>query len=301
MANIEIITGRTGEQHVLSIDDAELHRTLLGNGDFVLSTGEKFQARMNGANRVDIYQGTAIMQGRQVKIRSGSQRIETDAGVIGMKRQDAIVIEYEKVGDIETVELKAIKGPNNANAYVAPTIPYINGIIDLGEKHQMPLWYVRYDGLNFDSLIDARVVLNTTPIQTALDTATAARAQIEAEMNSYKALIESELNAIRNVVSVAPLTMLTGHNIYGIRDTITEGGTTYNVMTLRMPVVGYTQQNNDVFVVYLNGLRVTNDSIARIRKDNLNILWVQLYESAGYVAGDNTVYDDVEVEVWRPE
>lgn len=281
MANIEIITGRTGEQHVLSIDDAELHRTLLGNGDFVLSTGEKFQARMNGANRVDIYQGTAIMQGRQVKIRSGSQRIETDAGVIGMKRQDAIVIEYEKVGDIETVELKAIKGPNNANAYVAPTIPYINGIIDLGEKHQMPLWYVRYDGINFDSLIDARVILDTTPIQTALDTATAAKAQIEAEMNSYKALIESELEEIRNAVAIAPLTVLMAENV------------TSTSTDIRVPKGTYIYNSADRFELYLNGLRELPSKYT-VSNSGSNLV-IALQNVNG------TTYDDVQVVVWRPE
>lgn len=228
MAELELITGRTGEQHVLAIDDAEIYRTLLGNGDFILSTGHKFEARMNGANKVDIYDGTAVIQGRQMKIRSGYQEVETDGGVTGFRREDAIVLEYSKSGDIETAELKVVKGANNASSYNPPALQ--QGNIDEGQVRQVRLWGVRYNGINFERLIDYRTILNTTPIQTALDMATSGLAniqqiitayrnqidgdmssyqsQIDEDMAAYQSQIESRLELIRGAVNVAPLTVL---------------------------------------------------------------------------------------------
>lgn len=379
MAELELITGHTGEQHVLAIDDAEIYRTLLGNGDFILSTGHKFEARMNGANKVDIYDGTAIIQGRQMKIRSGYQELNTEGGVTGYRREDAVVLEYSKSGDIETAELKVIKGANNASAYKPPTL--IQGNIDEGQTRQVRLWGVRYNGINFDSLIDYRTILDTTPIQTALDTATAAKAQITADLESYKQTLTAEmveyqedtydrLNALASVVRVAPLTTVVGHNLkpsgiavytkeftrgsfpkewsisglgfargdavrgiyyidkgpideareetwctYGsavdnatyvydgensfyFKETSSNANivevSVYKGGSISVPAPSYTYSSNDVFIAYINGLKLPTDQYTVTYNNGNLIISSEVLFSGRY-------YDDVEIEVWRPE
>lgn len=313
MAELELITGHTGEQHVLAIDDAEIYRTLLGNGDFILSTGHKFDARMNGANKINIYDGTAIIQGRQMKIRSGYQELETDGGVSGYRREDAIVLEYSKSGDIEAAELKVIKGANNASAYKPPAL--IQGNIDEGQTRQVRLWGVRYNGINFESLIDYRTILDTTPIQTALDMATSGlrniqalitsyQSQIDGDMSSYQSQVEQELEAVRNVARIAPLTTITGRNIVGVAGTHTKGGVTIDTFMIRVPAPTYTKNPIDRFKIYLNGLKVAEDCVCSAETTTVpsgdKLLVVEFYKDKGFTA-DTAIYDTVEVDVWRPE
>lgn len=95
---MELITGKTGVPHVYAADDAELYRLFLGDGAYVLPTGNKLNATMNGASSVRVFDGSIIMQGRLAKIRptTGFDELSLAAGVIGQKRVDLVVAEYHK-------------------------------------------------------------------------------------------------------------------------------------------------------------------------------------------------------------
>lgn len=95
---MELITGKTGVPHVYATDDAELYRLFLGDGAYVLPTGNKLNATMNGASSVRVFDGSIIMQGRLAKIRptTGFDELSLAAGVVGQKRVDLVVAEYHK-------------------------------------------------------------------------------------------------------------------------------------------------------------------------------------------------------------
>lgn len=95
---MELITGKTGVPHVYAADDAELYRLFLGDGAYVLPTGNKLNAMMNGASSVRVFDGSIIMQGRLAKIRptTGFDELSLAAGVVGQKRVDLVVAEYHK-------------------------------------------------------------------------------------------------------------------------------------------------------------------------------------------------------------
>lgn len=95
---MELITGKTGVPHVYAADDAELYRLFLGDGVYVLPTGNKLNATMNGASSVRVFDGSIIMQGRLAKIRptTGFDELSLAAGVVGQKRVDLVVAEYHK-------------------------------------------------------------------------------------------------------------------------------------------------------------------------------------------------------------
>lgn len=269
---MQLITGRTGVQHVKAIDDAEIIRTLLGDGDYVLSTGQKMNAQMNGTNEIDIYHGTAIMQGRQVKIRSseGYNAVSLDNGVTGYKRWDVVVIEYTKDDDIEDATLKVIKGANSTG-YVEPTVPYINGSIDNGETHQMKLWGVRFDGINFDGLIDYRTVLDTSPVNVLLDSLTAIEEQIEARISAVEQMARTvpQFRAERS-------------------DIITDGS-----FGMEYPV-GYDYDDTDTFMLYLNGLRVMDSDFSVTDNDGeLELILSNITVSV--------TYHEVILDIWKME
>ena len=390
---MEIITGRTGEQHVRARDDGELNQLFLGNGDFVLSTGQQFAAEIAPQAKVRVYDGTVIMQGRQAKIRpsTGSELIEFDATVAGMRRADYIVAEYSQDNEAyEQVVLKAVAGTPSATSYILPSLQ--QGNIDNGQTHQMPLWEVRFDGHNISGLFKKFTVLNTTPIQTALDTANAAKSQITADLNSFKQTLSADmiryqdvvdadiashkssvyarLDALAGVVRVAPLMTVVAHNlitqvktiyskdfdlgqytrtwsisglnyhngeeivgtytdsnrgtdtvidtVWGVYGTASTDVATYDGQNsfeidefqryadritritiergieVRVPATGYTYENTDVFVLYLNGLKVPVDryEVEAIGSD-LSVT------SNMFTIG--TLYNDIEIEIWRPE
>lgn len=300
---MEIITGRTGEPHVYAADDAEIYKLFLGDGDFLLTTGNRLRAEMNGVNQVRVYDGSLMMQGRLAKIRpsDGYDTLDLDVGVTGYKRVDVIVAEYnqttttrtEEIGGevvvitdiLESIELKVVKGTPNQNNYVEPTIT--TGNIDQGQKHQMKLWAVRLDGINFESLIDYRVVLDTTPIQTALDYARDSASAVDSIVEGigsmaarYESDLDTELSRIRGIARVAPLTVVIAHNITSAAGVLT------------VPSQSYTYTSGDVFVVYLNGLRAPADSYSVSAGTNALVVTTNYTSSSAY--------DDIEIEVWRP-
>lgn len=296
---MQIITGRTGVPHVYAADDAELYKLFLGDGDFCLVTGNQLDLYRESPTEIRIMDGSLIMQGRLSKIRpsDGYDTLTLENGDVGYKRCDLIVAEYNQTVEereieeggtikvytdiLESVELKVVKGTPvpEGGAYVEPEIT--TGNIDAGETHQMKLWAVYLNGINADGERDYRVTLDTTPIQTALDYAVSSMANIDSLVSNYEVKIREELDRIMGVAKIAPLTVVVAHNL-----TSSSGG------VLTVPSSTYTYTVGDVFVLYLNGLRVPVDKYTVT--GNANALTVTL----DY--GTAAMYDDIEIEVWRP-
>lgn len=267
---MEIITGRTGQPHVYAADDAEIYKLFLGDADFVLQTGNKLNAAMYGTNAVRIYDGSLIMQGRLAKIRpsDGYDELSLDVGTTGYKRVDLIVAEYnqtvtenqiEQGGEvvtvrdvIESVELRVVKGTPNANSYVEPAIT--TGNIDAGETHQMKLWAVRLNGINFDGLIDYRDLqsVDTTPIQTAITLANSAVSQIEAQMATLQSDIYDYADELRQGITS------------GFSGCWKKSGTIHATDRFAMDMgSSYTYSATDIVEVYVSGLRlIRNEYVA---------------------------------------
>lgn len=269
---MEIITGRTGEPHVYAADDAELYRLFLGDGDFLLTTGNQLNATMHGTTKVRIVDGSLIMQGRLAKIRpsDGYDELDLDIGTVGYKRVDLVVAEYKQttvteqveiegeivdvVDKFDSIELKIVKGTPNANQFVEPAIT--TGNIDDGETHQFKLWAVRLDGINFDSLVDYRVILDTTPIQTALSYATQSITQIRNQMSTLSEDVYQYADDLMEGIA---------QGFRGVwRKTVTVADAS---VPIEVTVDNYTYSQSDSFDVYLEGLRLT-ESEYTITYDN---------------------------------
>lgn len=259
---MEIITGRTGTPHVYAADDAEIYRLFLGDGDFLLTTGNKLNATMHGTTKVRITDGSLIMQGRLAKIRpsDGYDELDLDIGTVGYKRVDLVVAEYKQttvteqveiegeivdvVDKFDSIELKIVKGTPNANQFVEPAIT--TGNIDDGETHQFKLWAVRLDGINFDSLVDYRVILDTTPIQTALSYATQSITQIRNQMSVLSEDVYQYADDLMEGIA---------QGFRGVwRETVTVSDAS---QPIAVTVANYTYSASDSFDVYLEGLRLT--------------------------------------------
>lgn len=146
-----LITGYAGKEHIKSSDQGSFNAAIMGSGEFVLEGGEQFRCQVISNNKVRIFDGEALMQGRHIKIERNTYEETThDNGTQGYKRIDLIVLTYTKnaTTGIENVALEVIKGtPAESN----PAVPsYVQGdILNLGElKNQMPLYKIPFDGLS---------------------------------------------------------------------------------------------------------------------------------------------------------
>lgn len=151
MANLHLVTGFLGREHITAVDQAAFNAALIGTGQFVLEKGKVFEAQVISNNQIRILDGELMMQGRFVRLDPGTYvDLSIENGVQGKKRNDLIVARYTKnaVTAIESVDLVVIKGAAVDSNPVDPS--YTEGDINDGAAalHDFPLWRIPLDGLN---------------------------------------------------------------------------------------------------------------------------------------------------------
>lgn len=146
---MQIIDGYCGAPNIYADDIGEYNISMYGDGDYVLSVGEKLGYELVSNNEVKIKDGFFITQGRRGLIKKGdTESCVIENGTQAEKRNDLIVIEYAKDGitQKESHTLKVIKGTPGSEAK-DPDI--VTGNISRGDiLHQMPLYRVKLDGIN---------------------------------------------------------------------------------------------------------------------------------------------------------
>lgn len=151
---VNIVTGMTGVAHITSDDDRCFNASILGKGKYVFEYGKKFSPSIINNNLVRIHDGMCINQGTQMGIEpNGYEDVIIENGVSGSKRNDLIVMRYERNADtsIEKASLVVIKGTAGETA----TDPsYISGnILDGGDLiDDMPLFRVKIESLTITAV-----------------------------------------------------------------------------------------------------------------------------------------------------
>lgn len=163
MANMHLVTGYAGREHVTAADHGAFHMALFGSGQFVLNTGNKLAASSPSNNTVRILDGDLLMQGRHVRLNEGSHvDLSIENGTQGYYRNDLIVARYtrnESTG-VEEVNLVVIKGTAAASNPADPEHTSGDLITDHAILNDMPLYRVVLNGLAVEELV---------PVFTALE------------------------------------------------------------------------------------------------------------------------------------
>ena len=149
---MKLITGYTGKKHITPADDAGLHKSIFGDGDFVLHSGSQLAATIQSATEVRIADGELVMQGRHARNDSGYQAVTIANGTQGMYRNDLIVARYTKESStsVESISLIAITG--TATSGTASDPAYSTGNIENGETRDFPLYRVKLNGINIEKI-----------------------------------------------------------------------------------------------------------------------------------------------------
>lgn len=156
MANMHLVTGYAGREHVTAADQGAFHASVIGGGEFVLGTGNQFAASIVSNNQVRVLDGDIYMQGRFVRLDKGTYiDLSIDNGASGYFRNDLIVARYTQnhATAIEEVNLVVIKGEPVASDPVDPAYATGDILVDGDMKNDMPLYRVVIDGLNLVELV----------------------------------------------------------------------------------------------------------------------------------------------------
>lgn len=151
MANLHLVTGYAGQEHVTSADHGAFNAALFGADQWVMEKGNKFAASVISNNLVRIADGDIYMQGRYIRMDEDTYVDMTiENGTQGQLRNDLIVVRYTKNASsaIEEANLVVIKGTAADSSPADPE--YTNGSIldDHVLTADMPLWRIPLDGLN---------------------------------------------------------------------------------------------------------------------------------------------------------
>lgn len=158
---IMLETGDTGKA-VSAESDGALYSAIIGSESYVLNVGKKFTAEIQSNNKIKINDGSALVNGRHVRIASGdSELIAINNGSHGMNRKDIIVIRYQKEPTgIESVKFLVIQGEETSLEAKVPS--YTKGNILTGSTVvDFPLYEVSLTGINITEVKKLFKVLGT--------------------------------------------------------------------------------------------------------------------------------------------
>ncbi len=174
MANMHLVTGYAGTEHITAADQGSWNAAIVGSGEYVLKKGNQFAATVITNNQIRIADGDILMQGRHIRLNEGSYvDLTIESGAQSYYRNDLIVVRYTKNSStgIEEANLVVIKGTASASAASDPAHTTGDIINDHVLQNDMPLYRVPLDGITVGDLV---------PLFTVLDAAIANMAKPDA-------------------------------------------------------------------------------------------------------------------------
>lgn len=115
---LHLVTGRSGEPHVTSMDAGRFNALTIGEGRYIING---CNAAVVDSNTISIANGDMLIDGRHVSVEGTGETVTIENGQSGYNRIDLICLHYERgEGGIETVTFRAIKGTPTASTPSAP-------------------------------------------------------------------------------------------------------------------------------------------------------------------------------------
>jgi hypothetical protein len=176
---MELITGRSGTNHIHSEDVRAFNAGLFGAGNYIIQGGSNLAATAVSANSVQIADGEAFIQGSHCRIRRGeTETVAISNGGQGVGRHDLIVIRYEMAADgVETATFRVVEG-TPSDTPEDPTVQ--TGDILAGDiAAEVPLYRVRIEGISIAG-IDRLLPVSDRGMQLTLAAANFTAGTVEA-------------------------------------------------------------------------------------------------------------------------
>lgn len=194
--SLHLITGYAGKEHVTSADQGSFNAATLGNGEFALERGRQFEAQIISNNKVRVYDGDLMMQGRHIRLNEKTyEELDFENGSQGMKRTDLIAVRYTKdaVTGIEDAKMVVIKGTPSAGSPQEPALTKGDIINDGVLINEFALYSVSFHDLT----IQAPVKLFTT-VSTWESMQRQAEEGVEKAIEDFEKKADKTLEDLRN-------------------------------------------------------------------------------------------------------
>jgi hypothetical protein len=144
---MQIIDGFRDAPHITSQQIADIRIGLVGEGDYILTTGEQFRYEIVSSNMIRIYDGVAVIQGRGAETPHGNvDELVIESGTPGATRKDLVVIRYtiDPASHMEDAQILLVKGSPNADD---PVISDSTVVRDGAIVHDVALYRIRLIGI----------------------------------------------------------------------------------------------------------------------------------------------------------
>lgn len=195
---MQIVTGRTGEAHVTSIQDRALNQGLAGINAYILDTGEKLDIDIQTSNEIHIKDGALMVQGCLSAIEPGTYDTVTFSnGSQGMQRKDLVVCRYTYNAEtqVEKTEWAVIQGTPAASDPAVPSITNTGDIQSLDPIVDTGIFVATFDGVN---------LISVEPCVPTLKSASELEEEINAvltTLNSKIASVQADIDDLQEDVS----------------------------------------------------------------------------------------------------
>lgn len=182
---MRIMTGKTGTPHVTSQQFRQLVEGTVGQGSYILTSGENLEPELQTNNSLKIRSGMMSHHGNLSVVELGTyDEVTIQNGTQGMQRIDLVVNRYtrnEETG-IEDNEWFVIMGTPAASDPVAPA--YTEGNLQVGDLvDDCPVFEVHLDGINVTEVVK---LLDVTSDMSTLNASLSYLAKItEGEITPY--------------------------------------------------------------------------------------------------------------------
>ena len=147
---MKIVSGRTGLPHVTSQQFRQMLEGIIGQGSYIITSGEKLKPELSSNNLLKIRSGMMAHHGCISCVDIGTyDEVTLTNGSQGMKRIDLIVNRYTRNAEteVENCSWKVIQGKPVASNPAVPA--YTSGNLQNGDTvDECPVFEVHFDGIN---------------------------------------------------------------------------------------------------------------------------------------------------------
>lgn len=162
---MKIMTGKTGAPHVTSQQFRQLVEGTVGQGSYILTSGENLKPELQTNNLLKIRSGMMSHHGNLSVVEIGTyDEVTIQNGTQGMQRIDLVVNRYTKDEEtgIESSDWVVIQGTPAAES---PTVPeYTEGNLQNGDPvDDCPVFEVHLNGINVTEVKKLLSVIKNIP------------------------------------------------------------------------------------------------------------------------------------------
>lgn len=157
---IECVDGQMATPHITGAQKGAMHAGVVGDGCYVLATGNKCKATQNSAASVTIGTGDLFIHGRHHQI-TAAETVTIQSGTQGQKRNDLICAVYHRDAQgIEQPTVTVLKGTPTTGTPADPTVPAGN-VLNGDAVDYFPLYRVSLNGTTASAPVQLFKVLPT--------------------------------------------------------------------------------------------------------------------------------------------